>query len=277
LTDYRKKNEDLGGNLRHVYGVTKGIERDIKLIDEERARIKEELTTYIEDARRMTDIAMRRLPKERRFGPTCRGQSEEVKAMWAPTEERLASKKHPLKMFPSYKEVERKELAEDLALFNKRVHWQLHAEAELRMIKERAADKLAKIEAMKAKEYQELCTFTEAEATADGVQDASISTSETPQRSIQNREIKALEGHWKVEKPQWEQVQKAQETVLFGRSQLGGKVVDQTQLSARRGPPADRPPDKRPPWKGAIEGVCLRWQTPRMLASWLHLPAGSVA
>jgi hypothetical protein len=32
---------------------------------------------------------------------------------------------------------------------------------------------------------------------------------------------------------------------------------DPEQLSARRGPPTDRPPDKPPPWKGAVRGSLI--------------------
>jgi hypothetical protein len=67
-------------------------------------------------------------------------------------------------------------------------------------------------------------------------------------------EGKTQEGQWKVEKPRREQVQKAQDTAPFWRSQLGGKGVDPTQLSASRGPPTNRPPDTPPPWKGAVGG-----------------------
>jgi hypothetical protein len=68
------------------------------------------------------------------------------------------------------------------------------------------------------------------------------------------QEAKTLEGQWKVEAPQWEQAQKAQVKGVHWRSQLGGRGVDPTQMSARRWPPTDRPPDKPPPWKGAIVG-----------------------
>jgi hypothetical protein len=67
-------------------------------------------------------------------------------------------------------------------------------------------------------------------------------------------DLKTQEGHWEFEAPRWEQAQNAQDIVPFWRSQLGGKGVNPTQLSARRGPPTDRPPDKPPPWKGAIGG-----------------------
>jgi hypothetical protein len=69
-----------------------------------------------------------------------------------------------------------------------------------------------------------------------------------------SQEGKTLEGHWKVEAPQKEQAQKAQAKGVYWRSQLGGRGVNPTQLSARRGLPTDRPPDKPPPWKGAIVG-----------------------
>jgi hypothetical protein len=45
--------------------VVKGIQRDIKLIDDERARIKEELTVKIKAARSLTDNAIRHLLNNR--------------------------------------------------------------------------------------------------------------------------------------------------------------------------------------------------------------------
>jgi hypothetical protein len=66
------------------------------------------------------------------------------------------------------------------------------------------------------------------------------------------------EGQFKAETPQWDHAQKAREREPFWRSQIGGKEVDPTQLSARRGPPTDRPPDKPPPWKGAIGGSLFK-------------------
>jgi hypothetical protein len=56
-----------------------------------------------------------------------------------------------------------------------------------------------------------------------------------------------------------------------------GSKVDPTQLSARRGPPTDRPPDKPPPWKGGSRGACWRGQAPDTLASWLPSHADHIA
>jgi hypothetical protein len=71
----------------------------------------------------------------------------------------------------------------------------------------------------------------EAQQSQEDDEEVESETGEIPERRTE------------AEKPHWEQAQKAYESAPFGRSQLGGKWVDPTQLSARTGPPTDRPPD----------------------------------
>jgi hypothetical protein len=78
----------------------------------------------------------------------------------AETEEKLTTVNHSLKMVPTYTSAERKQLEKDLATLNKRINWQRFSRLDLREMKERAAKKLAKLEAKQAKEDQELFTPT---------------------------------------------------------------------------------------------------------------------
>jgi hypothetical protein len=54
-----------------------------------------------------------------------------------------------------------------------------------------------------------------------------------------------------------------------------GPKVDPTQLSARRGPPTDRPPDKPPPWKGASRRCLLERAGTRHVSQLASFTRGS--
>jgi hypothetical protein len=121
------------------------------------------------------------------------------------------------------------------------------------MIRRDARQGLAKINKQQAKEYQELFPPT---------CDKSQTKIAHPGNSlIQFLNKEGLAGaSWDIGKTS----PFREEIVQGARSRQGGcrttqdeKKVDPTQLSARRGPPTDRPPDKPPPWKGASRG-CLR-------------------
>jgi 23S rRNA pseudoU1915 N3-methylase RlmH len=79
--------------------------------------------------------------------------------MRATTEKNLESAKHSLKRINTIRQKERKEFENEIALLQKRISWQRFSRLDLKELKERAAKKLAKIEAKQAKEYQELFTL----------------------------------------------------------------------------------------------------------------------
>jgi hypothetical protein len=137
----------------------------------------------------------------------------------------------------------------NLALVNKRIQWQRFAKADLREIKDRAAKKLAKIEANQAKEYQELFP-----STCSRIEIAQ-------QRRVpvvhQGISTELLQG-WSVQSDVHPEVMKLlpfQKTTVQGvrtkrgcwRFPLGRRGLDMVQVSCHRGPPTDRPPDKPPP------------------------------
>jgi hypothetical protein len=125
------------------------------------------------------------------------------------------------------------------------------------MVKRDAAEGLAKINKLQTKEYQELfppaCQRTESENQAENAHPGNFL------EQIMNRGVQA--DAWsdiRKRSPFWEEV------VQGARSRQGGWTgpqdgakVDPTQLSTRRGPLTDRPPDKPPPRKGTSRG-CLR-------------------
>jgi hypothetical protein len=180
--------------------------------------------------------------------------------MKAATGERLVNMKHSLKMASSSKRNEMKELQADLALFQKRLHWQVHEEGELKCIKKKAAKELAKIEAKHAKEYLELFppTCTKIDSGSDPIVTPNLNA------AIMNA-LSELRADSSPTDPAPQKVANAEvnESIMNTRNDivaknpLGIRGVDAVQVSSHRGPPTDRPPDRPCIGKGVVRG-CLQ-------------------
>jgi hypothetical protein len=141
-----------------------------------------------------------------------------------------------------------------LAFTLKCISWQKGARGNLAMAKRDAAEGLAKINKLQAKDYQELfppmCQRTESECQAKNAHPGNFL------EQIMNGGVQT-DAHSDIGKrsPFWEGVVQGARSRQGGwRSPQDGAKVDLTQPSARRWPPTDRPPDKPPPWKGASRG-----------------------
>jgi hypothetical protein len=130
-------------------------------------------------------------------------------------------------------------------------------------IKDRPKKKLAKIEAKQAKEYQELFP-----PTCSRIEQAypSQASEVHPNRAgcgifqdlgLQWTRAERGFGRNQLEGDQWQR--RATGGLHMNRQcgRLVGLRADPEQVSARRGPPTDRPPDKPPPCEGASRG-CLQ-------------------
>jgi hypothetical protein len=115
-------------------------------------------------------------------------------------------------------------------------------------IRSRAKKSFLRIVRLQSKEYQKLFTPTCKKNNA-GI----------PPNLIQSKrsQVRTQEGNREKAPFQGGVAQGAQSSQSGWATPQDGSKVDPTQLSARRGPPTDRPPDKPPPCKGASRG-CLQ-------------------
>jgi hypothetical protein len=153
---------------------------------------------------------------------------------------------------------EKKELEKDLAWSKERLQWRRYEEMELKDIRRRAAKKLAKIEARRAKEYQELfpptCTKIDSESIVTPDLNAAIMSALSELRADSSSRDQTL---------QEEAGGETYESTLVTRNgtvvknPLGMRGVDAGQVSSHRGPPTDRPPDRPCICKGVVRG-CLQ-------------------
>jgi hypothetical protein len=245
--------------MNDAFGV-KSPPRLLKMEKSLRARIQMEESALkqrivqkevgMEEDKERTQMSIGALPKERRWTPSGRS-TEEVLRRKADLEIRLRIVRAQIQEWKRNMEEYLREPKEILSHTLKSIQWQSSARLKRAVIKEEAARKLEKINRMQEREYREL--FPPTDDQEDEQEEFQIEG--TPLDVHQDNRIPF----------QAEAVQGARSRDGNWRVPQDGSRVEPTQLSARRGPPTDRPPDEPPPWKGVFRGCLLeRGGTPHV-------------
>jgi hypothetical protein len=177
------------------------------------------------------------------INPTFVQEAQQIRAESAV---RLVQWKRDLSVLNQAGAVALKQLQSERDMAAKKVSWHFDANRFLEAAKNRAIKKLAKLESMQAKDYLELFPPTCIQPEPVPVPDlnAEIMKALTALRSEHSpaEQVSLLETNGEFH----EDVTSAFSKGINSKNPLGVRGVDAVQVSSRRGPPTDRPPDPPP-------------------------------
>jgi hypothetical protein len=245
LLAFRKERDELGNEpFDRLIRLEKATKARILVQETNLKRRIEEQKRWIEFEKEKRRHRVQNLREKRRWNQD-HWLLDQVQAIEAEAQGKIDRMEKEIRFWTVEVEFELKEIREDLSHAQRSKKWQLQAREKFMSIRTLAKRSLLNIVRQQRREYQKLFPPTCKKADTD---------SPVRQNQCNGVQVKSQEGDRERLPIQGEVVQGTRTSQTECAALQDGSKVDPTQLSARRGPPTDRPPDKPPPCKGALRG-----------------------